>query len=68
MKHQIIIKIVIDVFMTIGLLFAFGYQFWGEKWHEWIGAGMFVLLYCTTFLMWDGIRSCLRGNIHQPVY
>lgn len=43
MKAKTIIKIVIDVFMTIGLLFTFGYQFWGEKWHEWIGAGMFVL-------------------------
>lgn len=43
MKPKAIVKIMIDIFMTLGLLFTMGYQFWGELWHEWIGAGMFVL-------------------------
>ncbi|MCD8090447.1 MAG: DUF4405 domain-containing protein [Clostridiales bacterium] len=36
-------KITVDVLMTFGLLFAMGYQFWGDAAHEWVGVGMFVL-------------------------
>ncbi|MCC8097765.1 MAG: hypothetical protein LIO44_04250 [Eubacterium sp.] len=37
------IKIIIDIFMTFGLLFLMGYQFWGETAHEWAGGAMFIL-------------------------
>ena len=43
MKPKTILKLTIDVFMTLALLFLMGYQFWGEAAHEWIGAGMFLL-------------------------
>ena len=49
MKPKAVIKLAVDVFMTLALLFLMGYQFWGEAPHEWVGAGMFLLLWPTTF-------------------
>ena len=43
MKSKAVLKLVIDVFMTVALLFLMGYQFWGEAPHEWVGLGMFIL-------------------------
>ena len=43
MKPKTVLKLVVDVFMTVVLLFLMGYQFWGEAPHEWIGVGMFIL-------------------------
>lgn len=43
MNQKAIIKIAIDILMTLGLLFLMGYQFWGDVAHEWAGAGMFLL-------------------------
>ncbi len=36
MKPKAIIKLAVDVFMTIVLLSLMGYQFWGEAPHEWV--------------------------------
>lgn len=36
-------KIIIDVFMTAALLLLMSYGVFGEAYHEWIGAGMFLL-------------------------
>ena len=43
MKKKFICKIVIDMVMTILLLFLMARQITGELAHEWLGAGMFVL-------------------------
>ena len=43
MKSKAVLKLVIDVFMTVALLFLMGYQFWGEAPHECVGLGMFIL-------------------------
>lgn len=43
MKTKVKIKIVIDIFMTLCLLFLMGYQFWPNAVHEWAGMGMIVL-------------------------
>lgn len=43
MKSKAVLKLVVDVFMTVALLFLMGYQFWGEAPHEWVGVGMFIL-------------------------
>ena len=43
MKPKVIIKLAVDVLMTLGMLFLMGYHFWGEILHEWVGAGMFLL-------------------------
>lgn len=43
MKPKAICKILLDVLMTLALLFLMGYPFWGDAAHEWAGAGMFLL-------------------------
>lgn len=43
MKPKAVIKLAIDVVMTLALLFLMGYHFWGEALHEWVGAGMLAL-------------------------
>lgn len=46
------IRPVIDVMMSITLLFLMAFQVTGDKYHEWIGAGMLV-----------GTKHSLKGNI-----
>lgn len=36
-------RILLDVTMTLALMFLMGYHLWGDVAHEWVGAGMFVL-------------------------
>ena len=43
MKPKLIIKLAVDILMTLAMLFLMGYHFWGEILHEWVGAGMFLL-------------------------
>ena len=43
MKKKFICKIVIDMAMTVLLLFLMARQITGDLAHEWLGAGMFVL-------------------------
>ena len=56
------IKLVIDVLMTLCLLFVTGYQFWGEVAHEWVGAGMFVLFIAHHILNRKWYRNLFRGK------
>ena len=56
------IKLVIDVLMTLCLLFVTGYQFWGEVSHEWVGAGMFVLFIAHHILNRKWYRNLFRGK------
>lgn len=58
MKKQVV-KITIDILMTLALLFLMGYQFWGETAHEWVGAGMFVLFI---------LHHILNGNWHKRLF
>lgn len=43
MKKQFICKIMIDLAMTVLMLFLMARQITGDVAHEWLGAGMFVL-------------------------
>lgn len=43
MKRKQIIKMVIDILMTVILLLLMAYSLVGEAAHEWLGIGMFVL-------------------------
>ena len=43
MKKQFLCKIMIDLAMTVLLLFLMARQITGDAAHEWLGAGMFVL-------------------------
>ena len=43
MKPKMIVKIVVDIAMTVALLLLMTYDLIGQATHEWIGIGMFVL-------------------------
>lgn len=62
MKPKAIIKLAVDVFMTIALLFLMGYQFWGEVPHEWIGTGMFILFITHHILNGHWHKALLKGK------
>lgn len=62
MKPKAILKIVIDVLMSLGLLFLMGYQFWGDVAHEWAGAGLFVLFVAHHVLNGNWYKGLLRGK------
>ena len=62
MKPKAIIKIAIDVLMTLGLLFLMGYQFWGDVAHEWAGAGMFLLFILHHILNGGWHKNLFRGK------
>lgn len=62
MKPKAIIKIVIDVLMSLGLLFLMGYQFWGDVAHEWAGAGMFLLFIAHHVLNGNWYKNLLHGK------
>ena len=59
MKPKAVIKLAVDVFMTLDLLFLMGYQFWGEAPHEWVGAGMFLLFVA---------HHLLNGRWHKTLF
>ena len=61
MKAKARLKIIIDVLMTLALLFLMGYQFWGDVAHEWVGAGMFVLFILHHVLNSSWYKSLFRG-------
>ena len=52
----------VDVLMTVALLFLVGYQFWGEKAHEWAGAGIFVLFAAHHILNVGWYKNLFRGK------
>lgn len=59
MKPKAVIKLAVDVLMTLALLFLMGYQFWGEAPHEWVGAGMFLLFVA---------HHLLNGRWHKTLF
>ena len=66
MKPKAMVKIVVDVLMTLALLFLMGYPFWGDVAHEWVGAGMFALWIAHHLLNAGWYRSLFRGK-YTPV-
>ena len=62
MKPKAICKILIDVLMTLALLFLMGYQFWGDVAHEWAGAGMFLLFILHHILNRQWHQNLFRGR------
>ena len=62
MKPKAVIKLAVDVFMTLALLFLMGYQFWGEAPHEWVGAGMFLLFVAHHLLNRRWHKTLFRGK------
>lgn len=62
MNRKARLKIVIDVLMTLALLFLMGYQFWGDVAHEWAGAGIFLLFLIHHILNWNWYKTLFRGK------
>lgn len=60
MKPKVKLKIVIDILMTLGLLFVSGYQLWGEGAHEWVGAILFVLFLAHHLLNGSWHKNLIR--------
>lgn len=59
MKPKITAKIIIDILMSLALLFLMGYQLWGDVAHEWAGAGMFLLFI---------VHHILNFNWHKNLF
>ena len=62
MRPKAVIKIAVDVFMTLALLFLRGYAFWGDVAHEWAGAGMFLLFLLHHILNGNWYKSLFKGG------
>lgn len=62
MKPKMILKICVDVAMTIALLLLMAYELVGHEAHEWLGIGMFVLFVTHHILnrKWSG--NLLKGH------
>ena len=56
------IKLVVDILMTLTLLFLMGYQIWGESAHEWAGAFMLLLSIVHHALNGAWYRNLFRGK------
>lgn len=62
MKPKTVVKLFVDLFMTLALLFLMGYHLWGEALHEWVGAGMLLLLIAHHILNGDWYKTLRRGT------
>ena len=62
MKSKRILKICVDIAMTIALLILMAYSLIGETAHEWIGIGMFFLLVTHHILNGRWSRNVLKGK------
>lgn len=56
------IKLVVDILMTLTLLFLMGYQIWGEFAHEWAGAFMLLLSIVHHALNGAWYRNMFKGK------
>lgn len=62
MKRKTVIKLSIDILMTLALLFLMGYHLWGEAPHEWAGAGMLLLFVAHHILNGSWHKSIFKGK------
>lgn len=62
MKPKVVIKLAVDILMTLALLFLMGYHLWGEALHEWVGAGMLLLFITHHILNGYWHKSLFKGK------
>lgn len=62
MKPKAIIKLVVDIIMTMDLLFLMGYHLWGEAPHELAGAAMLALFITHHILNLHWHKSLFKGK------
>lgn len=62
MKPKMILKIFVDLGMTVLLMLLMAFELIGQTAHEWIGAGLFLLFLLHHILNWNWSRSLFRGS------
>lgn len=62
MKSKQIMKIIVDVAMTVSLLLLMTYERIGQAAHEWLGIGMFVLLVLHHILNGKWSKALFKGK------
>lgn len=62
MKPKAVIKLSVDILMTLALLFLMGYHLWGDVLHEWVGAGMLLLFIAHHILNGYWYKTLLKGK------
>lgn len=62
MKPKMIVKICVDIGMTIALLLLMPYELVGQAAHEWIGIGIFILFIVHHILNGKWSRNALKGK------
>lgn len=62
MNSKMIVKILIDILMTIVLLLLMSYQVVGERAHEWIGSTMGILFILHIYLNRWWYKNLLKGK------
>ena len=62
MKPKARAKILVDLAMTVLLLFQMGYHLWGERTHEWTGAVLFLLFLLHQLLNRSWYKSLFHGK------
>lgn len=62
MKLKTIIKLSVDILMTLALLLLMGYHLWGETLHEWVGAGMLLLFIAHHILNGYWYKTLFKGK------
>lgn len=62
MKPKMIVKLCIDIGMTIVLLLLMPYELVGQVAHEWLGIGIFVLFIAHHILNGKWSRNLLKGK------
>ena len=62
MNFKTVIKLSVDILMTLALLFLMGYHLWGESLHEWLGTGMFLLFIAHHILNRYWYKALLGGS------
>lgn len=62
MKPKAMIKLAVDILMTLSLLFLMGYHLWGDALHEWVGTGLFVLFIAHHILNGKWHKTLFKGK------
>ena len=62
MKPKVMLKMGLDLVMTVLLLCQMAYMLIGEAAHEWMGAAMFVLFLLHHVLNWRWYRNLVKGK------
>lgn len=62
MKPKMILKLAVDMGMTLALLFLMTYERIGQAVHEWLGIGMFVLFVLHHILNRKWCKALLKGK------